>query len=344
MASQKAPVPRISRLAQALEISNEARVITQGQAPFRIVHTNKAWHDITGYRFAEVFNMSSAFMQGPGTDRASERALVNACRQGQHVKVRLLNYNKAGAPFFNILECFPLRDTRGTLTHFCGVMVAEPAGNDYPHRVVAPFVQPPVRVQHDPEADDMPHNSGGHYQQLGSSSSSNDGDGVSRRSSVDTQKCVEVVHEEPREQPRRNMKRMRGGKATSLGDAMNNSSDAVVLTEPKYPYKITHVNQPWVVMCGYTQEEVEGLPNSILQGPETDQAILEDLMSSVRRGEPTSATLVNYKKDGSKFLNQVQVMPIVNEDDELEQFMAILNEVDAPLSSVGGSNAPMPTI
>ena len=74
--------------------------------------------------------------------------------------------------------------------------------------------------------------------------------------------------------------------------------------------------------------QVEGMPNSILHGPETDQAILDDLMSSVQRGEPTSATLVNYKKGGVKFVNQVTVTPVYNEDDELEQFMAMLNQVD----------------
>ena len=114
-----------------------------------------------------------------------------------------------------------------------------------------------------------------------------------------------------------------------MHDALNNTTDAVVMTQPFPPYAITHVNAPWCEMCGYTQEEVEGLPNSILQGPETDQEILADLMSSVHRGEPTSATLINYKKGGQRFVNQVQVMPVYNEEtDELEQFMAMLNEVD----------------
>lgn len=119
------------------------------------------------------------------------------------------------------------------------------------------------------------------------------------------------------------------GQNLRLADALSNQTDAVVLTQPYPPYAITHVNQPWCEMCGYTNEEVEGFPNAILQGPETDQRILDDLMASVARGEPTSATLVNYKKGGQKFLNQVQVTPLFNEStDELEQFMAMLHEVD----------------
>ena len=30
------------------------------------------------------------------------------------------------------------------------------------------------------------------------------------------------------------------------------------------PHKITHVNQPWCEMCGYTLEEASDLPNLIL--------------------------------------------------------------------------------
>ena len=48
----------------------------------------------------------------------------------------------------------------------------------------------------------------------------------------------------------------------------------------------------------------------------------------MQRGEGTSATLVNYKKGGERFVNQVTVTPVYNDEDELEQFMAMLHEVD----------------
>jgi hypothetical protein len=60
------------------------------------------------------------------------------------------------------------------------------------------------------------------------------------------------------------------------------------------------------LMHRYSLEEVEGQTNSILHGPDTDDALLAELMASVRRGEPSSATLVNYKKGGKRFVNQVR--------------------------------------
>merc|ERR1719213_867436 len=114
----------------------------------------------------------------------------------------------------------------------------------------------------------------------------------------------------------------------TMGEALGNTTDAIVMTQAHPPHKITHVNHPWCEMCGYTMEEVEGLTNSILQGPETDMQMVEALMKSARKGEASSPTLVNYKKGGVRFVNQVAIQPVYNDADELEQFMAILNEVD----------------
>jgi PAS domain S-box-containing protein len=259
------------------------------------------WHDVTGYRFTEVANNTSRFLQGPDTETTEERQLVRACNGGKHARVRLLNYNKAGDPFFNTLECFPLRDARGEVSHFCGVLRSEPADLSR----FARRMSPPV-LDHPPRSE-----AGG--------GSSGDESAISRRSTVDAP-CAPAARHRP--------KRARG-ESVSIADALNNTTDAVVMTQPFPPYAITHVNAPWCEMCGYTLEEVQGGPNSILHGPETDQAILDDLMASVGRGEPTSATLVNYKKGGQRFVNQVQVTPLYNEEDELEHFMAMLHDVDS---------------
>jgi PAS domain S-box-containing protein len=281
----------VASLSEALLLSDEARVVTTGSAPYRIVHTNKAWHRLTGYKFTEAVNCTSAFLQGPETQGENLRELSEGVASGHPVTVRLINYTKAGDPFYNTLTCNPLRDSNGQLTHYCGVLHGEPV-ND---REVAPIDRglasmPPLRPE--------PCSISEARLQMGAAAA-----GGQR-------------------------KRRRHGCETSLAEALNNQTDAVVMTQPHPPYAITHVNQPWCEMCGYTLEEVEGMTNSILQGPETDRVAVSELMASVGRNEPAEATLVNYKKGGVRFVNHVKVMPVYNEEEEIEQFMAMLQEVE----------------
>jgi len=137
------------------------------------------------------------------------------------------------------------------------------------------------------------------------------------------------------DQPTPLHKRPRRGGQTKvrLKDVLANETDPIVLCEKEYPHRIVHPNQPWLEMCGYTLEEVEGLTNKILTGPETDPAAINDLLECVRRREPSVQTLVNYKKVGVRFVNQVQTLPVYDEHDELAAFMSLLNEVDAPPSA-----------
>lgn len=299
-------------------------------------------------------NRTASFLQGPDTEEDSKQQLYAALVSGRHAKVRLVNYSKSGEPFYNSLECFPLRDSYGALTHFCGVVKAEPcpAGKFAPRKGIAPqLLQPPCFVsrllQPEPEQQ-MVRAAGGKSKMsassLASASSTQSGNssdgggsegggseggssesGISRRETCD-RSLAGGSSMQLRQRPKRS--RAGGRKGTSLAEALSDQDNAVVLTQPHPPYMITHVNEPWSKMCGYTNEEVEGMPNSILQGPETDQNLLQDLMMSVRRGEPTSATLVNYKKGGERFVNQVKVQPVFNAEDEVEQFMALLHEVE----------------
>lgn len=190
---------------EALTLTEEPRVITASEPPYEIRHTNKAWHTLTGYKFTEVVHMPNHFLQGPGTEKEELGKLKEGVSQAKHTRVRVLNYTKDGAPFYNTIECHPLRDTSGTLTHFCGVLKGEPVP-DLPKLDREPPLPKRDPIQKPPESPSS-----------------------SRRS-----------------------KRMKG--RTMLADALNNKHDAIAMTEAKEPYNITHVNQPWCEMCGYTLE------------------------------------------------------------------------------------------
>ena len=60
----------------------------------------------------------------------------------------------------------------------------------------------------------------------------------------------------------------------------------------------------------------------------TDAAAIARIVKNAKQEKPSCETIVNYKKGGVKFLNQVQIKPLYDENDELAAFMSMLTEVD----------------
>lgn len=84
--------------------------------------------------------------------------------------------------------------------------------------------------------------------------------------------------------------------------------DAMVLTDNHG--KIIHCNRQWVELTGYYLSEVEGCDCSVLQGSMTDHAETRRCSELQKLCKPSTMNVVNYRKDGSMFVNQVTTVPI----------------------------------
>lgn len=110
-------------LQDALLPSNQARVITEASAPFRISHVNSAWEKMCGYSNNECRGESLSIIQGPETDMSAITALMNQLLHGEACGLEIVNYKKDGTPFRNRLNVAPLRDEEtGVVTNFIGVL------------------------------------------------------------------------------------------------------------------------------------------------------------------------------------------------------------------------------
>jgi diguanylate cyclase (GGDEF)-like protein/PAS domain S-box-containing protein len=90
-----------------------------------------------------------------------------------------------------------------------------------------------------------------------------------------------------------------------------------------------HVNAAAAALTGYTAEELIGRPPRILAAPWTDERALSDLEAAVRIGAPWRGTLVNARKDGSTFVNELVVTPIFGEDSRHGHVIVVLRDVSA---------------
>src|SRR5271170_7467294 len=98
---------------------------------------------------------------------------------------------------------------------------------------------------------------------------------------------------------------------TRFTSAMMASSVAVTLTDCTKPDNpIVLANQAFTALTGYSREDAIGRNMRFLQGPGTDRAVIAEIREAVSRGESIRRDLLNYRKDGQPFWNDIAIDPI----------------------------------
>jgi len=73
-----------------------------------IVYANTAFLNLTGYGPEEIVGRNCRFLQGPATDRATVAAIRDAVAAERPIRTEILNYRKAGQPFWTDLVVGPM--------------------------------------------------------------------------------------------------------------------------------------------------------------------------------------------------------------------------------------------
>jgi len=115
-----------------------------------------------------------------------------------------------------------------------------------------------------------------------------------------------------------------------LESAIRNDYDSIIITElglEKPGPKIVYTNDGFTRMTGYTKEEVLGKTPRILQGEKTDRAILDRLKRRLIEGQAFFGHTINYRKDGSEFINQWDIHPLMNAQGEVTHWVSYQRDV-----------------
>ena len=112
------PAPKV--LLEALTSISQG-VLVAGP-DLRLTFCNQGFSTLTGYDACEIIGRSCDFLQGPGTDPTTIRAIRDALDGGQDFSGIILNYRKNGEPFWNDLSITTLRNDDGGVSHFLAVI------------------------------------------------------------------------------------------------------------------------------------------------------------------------------------------------------------------------------
>lgn len=121
ISSQKSDIPFEAIIANA----NDVILVTdatpvRGDGP-RIVYVNHAFCELTGYTPSEVIGKTPRILQGDDTSSETRNKIYEALKNKLPIRETILNYSKAGVPYWLDMNIFPLENALGEITYFAAV-------------------------------------------------------------------------------------------------------------------------------------------------------------------------------------------------------------------------------
>jgi PAS domain S-box-containing protein len=100
------------------------------------------------------------------------------------------------------------------------------------------------------------------------------------------------------------------------------------ITDPRRPdHPLVWVNPAFTRLTGYRVEEVVDRNCRFLQGPNTDRAAVDRIARALRERRPITEVLLNYRRDGTAFWNQLSISPVIDGAGEVVNFVGVQNDV-----------------
>jgi len=113
-----AAVARLNDMVLIAEVDKNAATPDTAQ---HIIFVNEAFERRTGYRRDEVIGQNLRMLRGPGTEQTVVEEIERHMARSQPVRAELLNYTKAGEPYWVETELVPFADEGGVNTHWVAV-------------------------------------------------------------------------------------------------------------------------------------------------------------------------------------------------------------------------------
>jgi PAS domain S-box-containing protein/diguanylate cyclase (GGDEF)-like protein len=98
-------------------------------------------------------------------------------------------------------------------------------------------------------------------------------------------------------------------------------------TQPGNP--VIFVNPAFTELTGYSPDEAVGRNCRFLQGPKTDPQVVAKIGLALAKGLPFRAEILNYRKDGTTFWNDLAINPVVDGSGRITSFVASQSDITA---------------
>jgi len=120
-------------------------------------------------------------------------------------------------------------------------------------------------------------------------------------------------------------------RSTILESALKQTHECVLVTEgsplDEPGPRIIYVNPAFTEITGYEIDEVIGETPRILQGPATEPWVLRRLRTCLEEGRSFEGEAVNYRKDGTPYVNQWSISPVRDGNGTITHWVSVQRDV-----------------
>lgn len=113
-----------------------------------------------------------------------------------------------------------------------------------------------------------------------------------------------------------------------LSRAVESSASGIVITDMhKKDQPIIYINPAFEKITGYSKKEVLGKNCRFLQGKKLSQDTKKQIKNTIEKGEEGRFTILNYRKDGTAFWNELFLAPVKDELENITHYVGVQSDV-----------------
>lgn len=105
----------------------------------------------------------------------------------------------------------------------------------------------------------------------------------------------------------------------------SNTKNGVMITDSNG--MIEWVNESFLLMTGYSLDEVKGKKSNFLQGKDSDPHTIKRISDQIKKKAFISEEIINYTKSGKQFWCKLDISPVFDKNKQLKNYMSIQTDI-----------------
>jgi len=107
--------------------------------------------------------------------------------------------------------------------------------------------------------------------------------------------------------------------------ALEAAANAIAITDARAT--ILWVNQAFCQLTGYARAEALGQTPSLLKSGRHEAAFYQELWATIRQGQVWHGEMVNRRKDGTEYVEEMTIAPLLDDQGAIVNFIAIKQDI-----------------